>query len=87
MNRIIINKFDTDSENARLLHGLSCLIFEMSAISRYGGGGVLLKSLKIAWKGTLIFIYVISRYRTIIPIKYEKNLITILMSFGTLNFA
>ena len=65
----------------------------MSAISRYGGGVFWLESLKIAWKGTLIFIYAISRYRTIILIKYEKNVITILclllkyLPLGTLDFA
>ena len=36
----MIRKFDTYSEMmpVYLLYGLSCLIFEMSAISRYGGG-------------------------------------------------
>ena len=40
-----------------------------------------LESLKIAWKGTLIFIYVIEWYWTIFHIRCEKNLITIFMSF------
>ena len=42
-----------------------------------------LEFLQIAWKGILVFIYVICRYRTIILMKYEKNQITIFMSFGT----
>ena len=36
-----------------------------------------LESFKNSRKGTLSLIYVLSRHRTIILIKYEKNLITI----------
>ena len=71
----MINKFDIDSEimNDHCME-LSRWIFDMSAISRYGEEF-------LAWNGTLILIYVISRYQTIILTKYEKNLITIHMSF------
>ena len=57
----MINKFDTYSEiMTDLCMKLPRWIFEMSAISRYGGG----------FFGLIILI-----------IKYEKNLITIFMSF------
>ena len=46
------------------------------------GEGFWFKSLKIAWKSTLIFIYVVGRHHTIILMKFEKNLITVFMSFN-----
>ena len=81
----MINKFDTYSE---IMPGNNVwiVLLDIRNVSNFmiWGKGFWLESLKIAWKGTLIFIYVIGQYRTIILIKFEKNLITMFMSFITI---
>ena len=78
----MINKFDTYSE-IMPDYCMECSA-KYSKCQQFQemGRGFWLESLEIAKKGTLIFIYVVGRYQTLILLKFEKNLKTIFMSFN-----